>query len=262
MFGDLISGALSFIGGERRNEAQEDMNSAQMAFQERMSNTAHRREVEDLKKAGLNPMLSLRHGGASSPAGSQAQIQDTITPAVNTGLAAALNKATVANLEAQNAKIKAETSKAMAEERNIDADTMGKFVRVPQIEQETVTSAAQAKHLEESVRTMEGVQMLQKQQLVKLFAEVDRIFEQNALTRAEVAHVLERIKVARLTGEKIKAETSNTKVNTLLHELEVPRARNMSNAEDTWWKKNIAPFLGDVQRGSNSANSIDRIRRR
>lgn len=261
MLGDLISGALSFIGGERRNESQEDQANAQMAFQERMSNTAHRREVEDLKKAGLNPMLSLRHGGASSPAGAQANIQDTITPAINSALAAAMNRAQVANLQEQNKKIQAETALSHAQERNVDADTMQKFVNIPKIEQDTLTSAAQATHLKESIENLRSLQGLQHHQMVKLMAEVDRIFEQNALTRAEVAHVLEQIKNARLTGDKIKAETSNTKVNTLLHELEVPRARNMSAAEDTWWKRNISPFLGDVLRGSNSARSINSIGR-
>jgi len=37
-----------------------------------MSNTAHQREMEDLRRAGLNPLLSARHGGASAPAGAQA----------------------------------------------------------------------------------------------------------------------------------------------------------------------------------------------
>ena len=81
----LGSSALSFLGAERRNEAQEDMANAQMAFQERMSGSAYQRAVADMKAAGVNPMLAAKVGGASTPPGAMPQIEDSLSKAVAAG---------------------------------------------------------------------------------------------------------------------------------------------------------------------------------
>lgn len=47
---------------------------ANRQFQERMSNTSYQRAVEDMKKAGLNPILAFANGGASTPGGSAGTI--------------------------------------------------------------------------------------------------------------------------------------------------------------------------------------------
>lgn len=72
--GGLLGGLLDSHSASDANKKNIKLAREQMAFQERMSNTAEQRRVADLKKAGLNPMLAYQ-SEASSPGGALGRVE-------------------------------------------------------------------------------------------------------------------------------------------------------------------------------------------
>lgn len=76
IIGSLAAAGAGIAGSAMNYQAQKDTNAANIAMQNQtnqmamgMSNTAHQREMEDLKRAGLNPVLTAT-GGSGSPVAS------------------------------------------------------------------------------------------------------------------------------------------------------------------------------------------------
>lgn len=145
----LVSGAATLGGGLISGKGVSDQNAANMKiakaqmrfqkqanakamrFSKRMSNTSYQRGMKDMRRAGLNPILAYKQGGASEPAGvtsagasarmenEMAPIGDAVADAPSKYLSGKIAEANIDNIKASTA-LSLATSALTAEKINTE----------------------------------------------------------------------------------------------------------------------------------------------
>lgn len=140
----LISGAMGLAGGIMQNSAasaaadkqmdfQDRANAKQMAFQKESAQHSYQWAMEDMRKAGLNPILAYKQGGAGTLSGSTSSGSSYTPQNVGTAAATAAQAGTSSAVAAQRNE---------AELLNIAADT--KLKASQDVTQQALTTQAMA----------------------------------------------------------------------------------------------------------------------
>lgn len=197
----IAGGLLGSSGAKSANKQNIKLQREQNAFQERMSNTAMQRRVEDLRAAGLNPLLATGTQGAAVPTLSPARVDNEQEPLSKGISQAAVTAAQVANVNADT-DLKAAT--AAATRAKVD----------PQIElYRANTGRAVA---ESRVAVQREAESLARQG--EISANTARIVAQTKLTEATTINTVKQFDeiVARISNIR-----SQTQLNALAGELKV-----------------------------------------
>lgn len=249
----IIGGLLGKKGQDDANEANVELSREQMAFQERMSNTAHQREVKDLMAAGLNPMLSSKLAGASAPVGSLARVENSNEAAargVTSALSAQLVESQIDQVDSQTEVNRATAEKVKTDARLSLASAMqGEFqVRQNAIAEsnesfaEWVHSTIRADISSNLTRSLNA--FVERETLNDLieFASGTKTYQQLNFQARQLAKELD------ISEQQFK----NLVLDYYRSKLEVPRGEALSSFYKSPFGREVAPYL-------HSANDVVNI---
>lgn len=242
MLNFLIPAAASLLGGAMANDSRERSAWNQMEFQREMSNTSHQREVQDLIAAGLNPMLSAKLGGASTPPGASYQAENIVAPAVASALQAKLTAAQVDKMEEETSHVKAQTQlvkeqteiAAIEHQAKMETGLEMAHAQLKKVQGEVGLSAAQIRNLDSqtanNVETLKNIPE-ERERLIRaahlLYMQAS-LYGQQQLTEAQ-------------RYELVKAQAAVYVKEGKLLQLDIDAAESWGNAGRI--TKEVRPYL-------------------
>lgn len=272
----LISGIMGRKSAEAQNEANSAVNLQQLEFnrveaekqrgwQERqlyedraynirnattayerareLSGTAHQRQVADLRGAGLNPILSARYGGASTPpvaaptskAGQGATASaGSLKTMVNTGQAGITAALDTMRLHAQAELARAQTGQASAQAGKTEAET-------------------ELVNIDKRTRDALNVSNVERNRMTAWLNREQAIIEQ-VYKPAQIDAVIKQMRSS-AAANFAKAEWQGVSTQILRHELH--RAAAFARA----WSKNptVSVMMAYLQEGAKAGLTVPQM---
>lgn len=183
---DLAGAAIAANSQKKANKSNIQLGREQRSWEERMSNTSYQRGVEDMKLAGLNPLLAYSQGGASTPSTSATTVQpeDAFGRGIQSAAAKQMQVLQLEQLQAQTQLTQQQTRKTSAEADYTAANTAS---RIPFMETMANQDMAEQKQRIDNLVDSGYLTHQQAKQIQELLPELLRQAKaQASMTEAQI----------------------------------------------------------------------------